>query len=214
MSDDLRAQLSQMRRSYGEEGLREDLLPAEPLALFTRWLTEASANPYIVEPNAMVLGTSDISSRTVLLKDMSERGLTFFTNYRSRKAAAINKDGRVSLLFPWYPMERQVIVLGLASEIASAESDAYFASRPYGSQIGAWASEQSQELSSREELEQRFEELSQRYPEGEVPRPSFWGGFNVVPDSIEFWQGRYSRLHDRIRYTREGSHWKRMRLNP
>lgn len=214
VNEELRLRLSQMRRSYGEEGLIDDRLPIEPLTLFSKWLEDASANPYIVEANAMVLSTSDISSRTVLLKDVTAEGFTFFTNYLSRKSRAIGDDGRVSLLFPWYPMERQVSIIGTARKISEAQSDAYFAARPYGSQIGAWASEQSQELSSREELERRFQELSMRYPQGSVPRPPFWGGFIVWPREIEFWQGRYSRLHDRIRYTRDDHHWRWVRINP
>ncbi len=214
MSDDLRKQLSQMRRSYGEQGLADNAIPADPLELFSQWLTAASENPYIVEPNAMVLGTSDLSSRTVLLKDMSEHGFTFFTNYGSRKSKAITLDPRVTLCFPWYAMERQVIIIGAAERVSETELDLYFASRPYGSQIGAWASEQSEVLSSREELEARVKKLSEKYGEGSVPRPPFWGGFRVKPSSIEFWQGRYSRLHDRIRFVRDGHHWKWVRLNP
>jgi pyridoxamine 5'-phosphate oxidase len=214
MSDDLRQRLSQMRRSYGEEGLVDAHLPVDPFPLFSNWLAEAAANPYIVEPNAMVLGTSDNTSRTVLLKDVSSDGFTFFTNYNSRKSRAIEGDATVSLLFPWYPMERQVIVLGHSHRIPESESELYFATRPYGSQIGAWASEQSMPLASREELEVRFEELRAKYQEGSVPRPPHWGGFVVEADSIEFWQGRYSRLHDRIRYTRDADTWRWMRLNP
>jgi pyridoxamine 5'-phosphate oxidase len=214
IDDGLRENLRQMRRSYGDLGLPDQSLPEDPLTLFGSWLNEASANPYIVEPNAMVLGTSDLSSRTVLLKDLSGDGFTFFTNYESRKARAIAHDPRTTLLFPWYAMERQVIVIGDASRVDESESDLYFASRPYGSQIGAWASEQSREIDSREQLEKRFNELQSRYKEGEVPRPPHWGGFRVKPASIEFWQGRYSRLHDRIRYTRDDHHWKWVRLNP
>jgi len=214
MDEDLRQRLKEMRRSYGEAGLVEDGLPDEPFTLFTEWLREASENPYIVEPNAMVLGTSDLTSRTVLLKDITGERFTFFTNYGSRKAKAITADPRVTLTFPWYPMERQVLVIGRAERVAESESDAYFASRPYGSQIGAWASHQSELLTSRQELQSRFEELSARYKEGSVPRPPQWGGFSITPEEIEFWQGRHSRLHDRIRFTRDGNHWQRVRLNP
>ena len=212
--DDLRENLRQMRRSYGDVGLSDDLIPADPISLFKSWLGDASTNPYIVEPNAMVLSTSDLSSRTVLLKDLSGDGFTFFTNYQSRKAKAISSDPRTTLLFPWYAMERQVIIIGEADRVDGDESDQYFASRPYGSQIGAWASAQSEELDSREVLERRVKELEMQYAEGHVPRPPHWGGFRVKPNSIEFWQGRYSRLHDRIRYLRDGDHWKWVRLNP
>lgn len=214
VTDELRDRLRQMRRSYGETGLSDLALPQEPFELFSSWLHEASENPYIVEPNAMVLGTSDLTSRTVLLKDLSDEGFAFFTNYGSRKSKSIEHDPRVSLLFPWYPMERQVIVLGTAERVSDEESDHYFATRPYGSQIGAWASEQSEILSSREELEERVKQLSAQYKEGEVPRPPFWGGFRVKPIEIEFWQGRYSRLHDRIRYVRDDHHWRWVRINP
>lgn len=214
VTEELRNRLRQMRRSYGETGLTDQALPQEPFELFSSWLHEASENVYIVEPNAMVLGTSDLTSRTVLLKDLSDEGFAFFTNYGSRKSKSIEHDPRVSLLFPWYPMERQVIVLGTAERVSDEESDHYFATRPYGSQIGAWASEQSEILSSREELEERVKQLSAQYKEGEVPRPPFWGGFRVKPIEIEFWQGRYSRLHDRIRYVRDDHHWRWVRINP
>jgi pyridoxamine 5'-phosphate oxidase len=195
-----------MRRSYGDAGLEN--LPEDPLAAFSSWLAEAAANEYIVEANAMVLSTlganEEISTRTVLLKDISEGGFTFFTNYQSRKAHAIEMHDRVSVLFPWYAMERQVSITGVISKIADIESEEYFATRPWSSQIGAWASAQSQPLESRAELESRFAGASAKWPEGTtVPRPPHWGGYRIAPLSIEFWQGRYSRLHDRLRYERQ-----------
>lgn len=198
-----RAEISAMRRSYGEAGLES--LSSDPFAEFASWLTEASANPVIVEANAMVLSTlggdGDISTRTVLLKDVSEGGFTFFTNYSSRKGHAIEINPQVTLLFPWYAMERQVSISGTATKIDQSESAAYFSSRPWSSQIGAWASHQSAPLSAREELEQRWQGAAAKWPEGsEVPLPPYWGGYRVIPKSIEFWQGRYSRLHDRLRY--------------
>ena len=201
--EEIRSAVRAMRRSYGEVGL-VDLNP-DPIAQFTGWLTEAAANPMVVEANAMVLSTSrgeEISSRTVLLKDVTESGFTFFTNYESQKASEIAQNPHVSLLFPWYPMERQVIVKGHAYKVSDAESDEYFASRPWGSQIGAWASSQSAELGDRAELEARYAEYSAKFPQGStVPRPPHWGGYLVQPTTIELWQGRYSRLHDRVRYT-------------
>jgi pyridoxamine 5'-phosphate oxidase len=207
-----------MRRQYGEVGLVEANLPANPITLFDSWLKDAAANEIVVEANAMVLSTAAdgrLSSRTVLLKDLTQDGFTFFSNYNSRKAQQIEKNANVSLVFPWYPLERQVIVIGSASKVSNEESEKYFASRPRGSQIGAWASAQSSELSSRAELEEKFANFEAKWPIGEqIPRPDFWGGYVVKPESIEFWQGRYSRLHDRIRYVKEDNNWHLKRLNP
>ena len=200
-----REEIRAMRRSYGDAGLSS--LDADPFVAFADWLAQAHENPMIVEANAMVLSTlgddQGISTRTVLLKDISEGGFTFFTNYSSRKAHAMENNEQVSLLFPWYAMERQVAITGISAKVSQQESEEYFASRPWGSQIGAWASHQSSPLASREELEQRYEGAAKKWPEGTtVPCPSHWGGFRVEPLSIEFWQGRYSRLHDRLRYER------------
>ena len=219
MSELDREAIRAMRRSYGEVGLEN--LPADPFAAFSTWLKEAAANDFIVEANAMVLSTlgpeEHISTRTVLLKDISEGGFTFFTNYSSRKAQEMELNSQVTLLFPWYAMERQVSISGFAEKISENESAEYFATRPWSSQIGAWASAQSSPLSSREELEQRFAGASQKWPEGStVPKPPHWGGYRVTPISIEFWQGRYSRLHDRLRYERANSEteWEITRYYP
>ena len=214
-----REEIRAMRRSYGEAGLSS--LDADPFLAFADWLAQAHENPMIVEANAMVLSTlgddQAISTRTVLLKDISEGGFTFFTNYSSRKAHAMENNEQVSLLFPWFAMERQVAITGIATKVSQQESEEYFASRPWGSQIGAWASHQSSPLASREELEQRYEGAAKKWPEGTtVPCPAHWGGFRVTPLTIEFWQGRYSRLHDRLRYERgntEGD-WELNRYYP
>ena len=214
-----REDIAAMRRQYGEHGLVEGELPKNPIELFNTWLTQAAENEIVVEANAMVLSTEvddQPTSRTVLLKDLTEAGFTFFSNYESRKGKQISENKNVSLLFPWYPMERQVIVIGSATKIARGDSEKYFATRPRPSQIGAWASEQSTELSSRQELENKFKELENKFAKEEViPTPPYWGGYIVYPISIEFWQGRYSRLHDRIRYVREkNNNWQLKRLNP
>jgi len=213
--DEIRA----MRRSYSDAGL--ETLPENPFEAFAQWLKDAHENPVIVEANAMVLSTvtadSQINTRTVLLKDISDGGFTFFTNYQSRKAHGIELNPNVSLLFPWYAMERQVSISGVAEKVSAQESDDYFATRPWGSQIGAWASAQSSHLASREELEQRFAGAAQKWPEGTtVPRPAHWGGYRVTPLHIEFWQGRYSRLHDRLRYERTATSgdWELSRYYP
>ena len=214
-----REDIAAMRRQYGEHGLIEGELPLNPIELFNTWLTQAAENEIVVEANAMVLSTEvddQPTSRTVLLKDLTEGGFTFFSNYESRKGKQISENKNVSLLFPWYPMERQVIVIGSATKISREDSEKYFATRPRSSQIGAWASEQSTELSSRQELENKFKELENKFAKEEViPTPPYWGGYIVYPISIEFWQGRYSRLHDRIRYVREkNNNWQLKRLNP
>ena len=214
-----REDIAAMRRQYGEHGLIEGELPLNPIELFNTWLTQAAENEIVVEANAMVLSTEvddQPTSRTVLLKDLTEAGFTFFSNYESRKGKQISENKNVSLLFPWYPMERQVIVIGSATRIARGDSEKYFATRPRPSQIGAWASEQSTELSSRQELENKFKELETKFAnEKVIPTPPHWGGYIVYPISIEFWQGRYSRLHDRIRYVREkNNNWQIKRLNP
>jgi pyridoxamine 5'-phosphate oxidase len=212
-----------MRRSYGEVGLES--LPADPFEAFHQWLSEAAANDFIVEANAMVLttlgsdaqGADALTTRTVLLKDVSQGGFTFFSNYSSRKAQAIELNTQVTLLFPWYAMERQVSIVGFTEKIERNESEDYFATRPWGSQIGAWASAQSAPLASRAELEQRYQGAAEKWPEGTVvPCPPHWGGYRVTPISIEFWQGRYSRLHDRLRYERANttSDWELGRYYP
>ena len=214
--EEIRSAVRAMRRSYGETGLVD--LDPNPISQFSSWLAEAAANPMVVEANAMVLSTSigdAISSRTVLLKDVTERGFTFFTNYESQKAQEIAANPHVSLLFPWYPMERQVIIRGSVTKVPAVESDEYFASRPWGSQIGAWASSQSAELADRGDLEARYAEYAAKFPEGTpVPRPPHWGGYLVQPTTIELWQGRYSRLHDRVRYTATNGGWTIQRFYP
>ena len=209
--------VAQLRRDYRREGLRRADLDADPVAQFRLWFQQATAAE-LLEPNAMVLSTTDghrPSSRTVLLKAFDDRGFVFFTNYQSRKASEIASDPHVSLLFPWYGLERQVAILGQAERISAAESLAYFTSRPFGSRLGAWVSQQSTVISSRQILEMTWEEMKRRFADGEVPLPSAWGGIRVVPNEFEFWQGRQNRLHDRFRYRpRPEGGWAIERLAP
>ncbi|MHA6760813.1 pyridoxamine 5'-phosphate oxidase [Streptacidiphilus sp. PAMC 29251] len=212
-----------MRRHYTAEGLDRSALADEPMEQFDRWFAEV-AKSGLDEPNAMVVSTADAegrpSVRTVLLKGYDRRGFVFYTNHGSRKGTELDANPQVALLFPWHPLSRQVIVQGRAERVGRQETAAYFRSRPHGSQLGAWASEQSRPIDSREELEQRYADLADRYPEGEdVPVPPFWGGYRVTPASVEFWQGRENRLHDRLRYEREdaaavGEGWTVQRLCP
>ncbi|MFF5566032.1 pyridoxamine 5'-phosphate oxidase [Streptomyces sp. NPDC012623] len=212
-----------MREQYRSVPLREADLAITPMEQFARWFASAVAQGF-PEPNAMIVSTATPegrpSSRTVLLKRYDERGFVFFTNYTSRKGRELTANPHVSLLFPWHPLARQVIVTGKAVRTGRDETAAYFRTRPHGSQLGAWASDQSTPVESREALLRRYEDLEARYPEGEqVPVPPHWGGYRVTPDTAEFWQGHENRLHDRLRYVRgEGPHgrpgWRLERLCP
>jgi pyridoxamine 5'-phosphate oxidase len=202
----------------GEAELREQDLRVDWFEQLGAWLADAGAAG-IPEANAMVLATADVdgrpSARTVLMKGLDERGLVFYSNRGSRKGRELAANPRATALFPWYPIRRQVIVEGSVSLVAEAVSDEYFASRPYRSRIGALASSQSSVIVGREVLEQAAAELQQRYPpDAEVPRPQWWGGWLIEPDAVEFWQGRRDRLHDRLRYRREGEDWVIERLSP
>ncbi|MBK1827503.1 pyridoxamine 5'-phosphate oxidase [Haloferula rosea] len=209
--------LSEFRKEYSDRGLLRDELNADPLAQFEQWFSQA-IELKLHEPNAMSLATVDENAmpllRTVLLKYFDEQGFVFFTNYESRKASHIEKNPRVSLLFPWITLERQVIVQGRAEKISSAESLRYFTSRPRESQLGAWVSSQSSVISSRKFLMQKLAELKDKFSHGEIPLPSFWGGYRVVPETIEFWQGGPARLHDRFLYRRDKEAWAIERLSP
>ena len=203
---------------YGQLALEEGSLLPDPIEQFRVWLAEADAEG-IYEPNAMVLSTigsdGNPSSRTVLLRGISEHGFAFYTDYTSRKGQALAHHPNVSLVFPWYPLHRQVLVTGRAEKVSPEDSDEYFASRPRGSQIGAWASDQSQPIASRADLEAKVLEVEERFAEADtVPRPEKWGGFVVRPDTIEFWAGRRSRLHDRIHFAKTSDGWQTKRLQP
>ncbi|MEU3534299.1 MULTISPECIES: pyridoxamine 5'-phosphate oxidase [Streptomyces] len=212
-----------MRKQYRADGLAEQDLATHPMDQFARWFEDAARaalHGTLYEPNAMVVATADAegrpSSRTVLMKQFDTEGFVFYTNYDSRKGRDLTANPYVSLLFPWHPLARQVIVTGGVRRTGRDETAAYFRTRPHGSQLGAWASAQSAVIGSRAELDAAYAELADRYPEDErVPVPPHWGGFRVVPQSVEFWQGRENRLHDRLRYTaRPDGTWGVERLSP
>jgi pyridoxamine 5'-phosphate oxidase len=212
------ASLEEMRVNYSRDELRRDKLCTDPLDQFALWLNEACESK-VEEPNAMTLATVGANGRptqrTVLLKSFDARGFVFYTNIESRKAREISVNPNVSLLFPWLALQRQVAIHGTAERVPAGEALAYFVTRPFGSQIGAWASPQSHVISTRALLEEKWEEAKRKFQEGRVPMPSFWGGFRVLPREIEFWQGRGNRLHDRFLYTEgTGGGWKIERLGP
>lgn len=215
MDDDI---LARLRREYGEVGLDERTAGNDPLLLLRRWLSDAVASG-VHEPNAMVLATADAdgmpAARMVLLKGITAAGLTFFTNYQSRKAGELAVRPDTALLLPWHPLQRQVRVEGRAVRMPMAENEAYFADRPRGSQLGAWASPQSQQVPDRAFLDDRYQETAARFAgAAAVPCPPYWGGYRVEPRVIEFWQGRVNRMHDRLRYARDTAGWSRVRLAP
>ncbi len=209
--------LTQMRREYSQAVLDEDSVHPDPLKQFEKWFAEAQS-AQISEPNAMVLATVNANNvpsiRAVLLKIFDTLGFVFFTNYNSDKARDIAINPNVALEFLWLDLERQVKILGHAEKISTAESLKYFLSRSHDSKIGAWVSDQSKVISSRQALMMQVEKMKAKFSSGEVPLPDFWGGYRVVPEKIEFWQGRASRLHDRLLYTRHEGHWVISRLAP
>jgi pyridoxamine 5'-phosphate oxidase len=206
-----------LRVDYKHEPLHEDSLDPDPIAQFRKWFDEARASG-IPEPNAMTLGTADkngrISCRTVLLKAYDDRGFVFFTNYGSRKARQIAENPHAALLFPWVALARQIEIAGPVEKISAAESLAYFLSRPVGSRLGAWVSDQSHVISSRNVLLTKYEELKKQFADGEIPKPDFWGGYRVIPETIEFWQGGGDRLHDRFLFAKKNRTWSHVRLSP
>jgi pyridoxamine 5'-phosphate oxidase len=209
--------LADLRQNYSLGGLSEAEAGSDPFSLFRTWFEQALAAG-VAEPNAFVLATADESgspsARLVLLKALDERGFTFFTNFDSRKGREMDANPRVAVVFPWHALERQIRIEGTVERVTAAESDDYFAHRPLGSRLGAWASAQSAVIPDREFLERRHAELMNQYPDGNVPRPPNWGGYRVLPAAIEFWQGRPSRLHDRILFTLRDGKWVKERLSP
>lgn len=217
MSASDKPNLQDLRISYELGQLDEQTSPCNPFVLFREWLEDALENK-LPEPNAMTLATVGLdgfpTTRTVLLKGLDDRGFHFFSNYTSRKGRELERNSRASICFHWNATQRQVTARGLVWKLPREEAVAYFKSRPRGHQIGAWASDQSQVIASRVWLDERAEEMEVKFAEGKIPCPENWGGYALMPDEIEFWQGRASRLHDRIRYLREGNHWERLRLSP
>ncbi len=209
--------LAELRKEYTRAGLHKSGIAADPLEQFHSWFEDV-LNANLHEPNAMTLATATPdgkpSARIVLLKGYDERGFVFYTNYRGRKASELEANPNCTLAFYWADLERQVRIEGRIARVTAEESDAYFASRPRGSRIGAWASEQSRTVESRERLEDRLRKLEAEYEDREIPRPPFWGGYRVEPEAIEFWQGRENRLHDRLVYQLEDGRWTTMRLQP
>lgn len=208
----------ELRKKFMAQGLRQNDLPADPYRQFENWYQQTMSSG-MAEPTAMSLATVDENAqpwqRMVLLKMFDENGFVFFTNYSSRKAEHINNNARVSLLFPWHSLGRQVKVTGKAEKISAAESLKYFASRPRGSQIGAWASHQSNVIQSRALLDTMFEQIKNKFSEGEIPLPDFWGGYRIKADSLEFWQARDNRLHDCFFYQQDDAgQWAVNRLEP
>ncbi|SRR5690606_22612447 len=210
-------ELAILRRNYSKQVLTESSVNQNPFEQFSKWMNEA-LSAEIIEANAMALATADNngtpSVRIVLLKGLDERGFVFFTNYESAKAKNLIENPKASLLFFWRELERQVRISGTVEKTSREESEAYFKTRPAASRIGAWASKQSSIIPDREYLENKFEEYKAMYPDDSIPLPPFWGGFRVIPEKIEFWQGRESRLHDRICYLKEDGNWKIVRLSP
>ena len=208
---------SSLRKEYTSAGLDETDLDSDPIVQFHRWF-EKVIDADLHEPNAMILATATEdgrpSARTVLLKGYDERGFVFYTNYEGRKAGELETNPMCALLFYWSELERQVRIEGRAGRLSGEESDAYFLSRPRGSRLGAWASQQSRPVKDRGVLEERVRALEVEYEGREIPRPPFWGGYRVEPEVMEFWQGRESRLHDRLVYRRTGGEWRIERLQP
>lgn len=210
-------EIADLRREYSQAILDLDSVNKNPIDQFKKWFDEA-LNSEILEPNAMVLSTisphNSSRQRTVLLKAIAEDGFVFYTNYESEKARHISENQNVSVLFPWYALERQVAIEGKAEKVSASQSLKYFLSRPFGSQLGAWVSKQSDIISSRSILEQKLNEMKSKFQEGKVPLPDFWGGYKIIPNRFEFWQGRKNRLHDRIEYLKTDTDWKIQRLSP
>lgn len=209
--------LAELRAEYSTVGLTREGLNDDPVAQFRAWFDQACASG-IHEPNAMTLATAGNDgrpvARTVLLKQYDARGFVFFTNLESRKARHLSENPHAALLFPWVALERQVLIMGRVEKVSVAEAAAYFVTRPVGSQLAAWASPQSTVISSRGLLEAKWEEMKRKFADGKIPLPSFWGGYRVLPDLFEFWQGRASRMHDRFQYTRTNGSWEIERLAP
>lgn len=217
--DDMQKDLGDYRKSYEKSALMEDSISKNPMEVFQKWFQETEASEGVEEPNAMTVSTIGLDgfpkSRVVLLKKFTHEGFIFYTNYESEKGKAIANNPNVCISFFWPNMERQIIIKGTAGKIAENLSDGYFESRPTGSQLGAIVSDQSSVIPSRESLENKLTELEQKYEGKEIERPDYWGGYLVKPKSIEFWQGRPNRLHDRIRFTlQKDFDWKMERLAP
>ena len=208
--------LTNLRKEFRQNGLKKSDLENDPFKQFSLWFSQA-LDLGILEPSAMSLATADqneIGIRTVLLKYFDDKGFVFFTNYGSTKSKQIEVKPQAALLFPWLDLERQVKIVGSVEKVKTLESIKYFASRPKDSQLGAWASQQSATISSRSLLVSQFESMKNKFSKGEIPLPDFWGGYRVIPESIEFWQGRENRLHDRFIYQRSESGWSISRLSP